>query len=277
MLDTPSNANLSTVTRSRRRWLQYSLRSLFAVMLVSAGIARWMAANAEAQKAAVQAILEDGGHVTYDFQRPRQDSAGRLLPPSNPPGPEWLRRFLGDDYFVNVINARISTDSGLLRIGGLSKLEQLYRLPVSGGRPRITDAGIKNISGLNRLVSVDLADSRITDDGLAYLEGLDQLQNLNLAYTSVTDDGLKHLADLTQLRWLNLSGTQFSGTGLKHLSGLSHLESLDLSRSMVTDEGLERVKALKSLKWLNLAASIQFSEESVAALRKALPDCQIQR
>ena len=155
--------------------------------------------------------------MIYDYQYRN----GTIDPHSEPPGPAWLRRLLGDDYFTNVVWVRVSSDKGLGNISALNELQNLQVVPVSGGRPKVTDAGLKNIAGLYRLTSVFLTDCPISDAGLAELEGLSRLQFLNLGYTQVTDEGLKHLANLSQLRSLDLRGTQFAGVGLAHLSALA--------------------------------------------------------
>ena len=263
--------------KRRRRWLQFSLRTLLLVMLAAGIAARSMTVKAEGQKSAVARIRQDGGSVKYDYQDRNIDSAGRWVGGAEPPGPAWLGRLLGDDYFVNVVDVQVASDAGLEQIGALGSLRNLYRRPVSGGRPRITDAGLKYIAGLTQLRWLCLDDTRITDAGLVYLDGLSELQQLDLAYMAVTDDGLKHLAPLSRLANLDLSGTEISGVGLQYLSGLVNLQHLDLSRSMVNDEGLDRVGRLRSLRRVSLAGAIQISDEGVSKLKKALPNCEIQR
>ena len=205
-----------------------------------------MAVKAERQKAAVASILADGGSVIYDYQYRN----GTIDPHSEPPGPAWLRRLLGDDYFTNVVWVRVSSDKGLGNISALNELQNLQVVPVSGGRPKVTDAGLKNIAGLYRLTSVFLTDCPISDAGLAELEGLSRLQFLNLGYTQVTDEGLKHLANLSQLRSLNLEHSIRWRRSCTSICA-RRLESLDLSRSMVTDNGLQCIEKLKSLSlWI---------------------------
>ena len=81
------------------RWYQYRLRSLLLLMLlVSLGMS-WLAVKMKAareQKAAVKAITKLCGAVGYDYQKDWSDTT------SQPPGPAWLRNWLGEDLFVNV-------------------------------------------------------------------------------------------------------------------------------------------------------------------------------
>ena len=60
-------------------------------------------------------------------------------------------------------------------------------------RSRVTDAGLKDLKGLNQLVDLGLSDNKVTDSGLKYLEGLDQLHRLILNNTEVTNEGVKKL------------------------------------------------------------------------------------
>src|SRR6267143_506127 len=52
-----------------------------------------LAQRVASQRAAVRAIEDLGGDITYDFE---------LEGKSEPPGPGWLRAWIGDDYFRRV-------------------------------------------------------------------------------------------------------------------------------------------------------------------------------
>jgi hypothetical protein len=54
--------------KRKRRWFQFSLRSLLIVMLLVGIYLRWTVVKVERQSEAVKAILDDGGSVTYDYQ-----------------------------------------------------------------------------------------------------------------------------------------------------------------------------------------------------------------
>ena len=68
----------------------------------------------------------------------------------------------------------------------------------------------------------------MTDAGLANLAGLEKLENLTLDGTRITDAGLTHLCSLKQLVTLSLSNTGITDGGLAHLSVLdSNLQTLE--------------------------------------------------
>jgi hypothetical protein len=272
--------------KRKRRWFQFSLRTLLVVMLVAGVCARLLVTKAHRQKAAVETILRGGGTVYYDYQHVE---GGGYDPRREPPGPFWLRKLLGDDFFTNVEYATAVTDDGLEQFEGLSRLDH-----VGCGR-ETTDAGLMSIKQLRHLQGIFINSTKITDAGLQNLEGLTQLRVLYLGHTHITDSGLKHLSGLTQLQSLNLEDTRITGVGLAHLTGLTRLQVLVLSKTrvddagmghlkgfgqlqdlslaetQVTDSGVEQLKGLTNLKSLDLRVTA-VSDEGIMSLRRALPN-----
>jgi hypothetical protein len=166
------------------------------------------------------------------------------------PGPAWLRRRIGDEYFVSVAEAFFDKsshrvlDDGMFRefansvrsrnlprprglvfsdlpitdaaLEGLSTFPNLTSLHIINCRG-ISDSGLKQIESLTKLRRLDLRGSSLTDQGLARISNLTELRELSLARTSVTDDGLSHLENLTNLEWLALSNTSVTMAGAKTL------------------------------------------------------------
>jgi Leucine-rich repeat (LRR) protein len=141
------------------------------------------------------------------------------------------------------------TDAGLKELAGLQEL-----LTLDLGGTKVTDAGLKVLAGLKQLQELYLYTTPVTDAGLKELAGLHQLQNLSLNNTNtpVTDAGLKELAALKQLQLLALNGAQVTDAGLKELAGLKQLQGLSLENTKVTDAGLKELAGLKQLQWLDL-------------------------
>src|SRR5262245_48745990 len=75
------------------RWLRFSLRGVLVAIAVIAVLLWIPIQRARNQKRAVEAIQRLGGSVEYDYRA--QDL-------KEPPGPVWLRRLLGDDFFQSV-------------------------------------------------------------------------------------------------------------------------------------------------------------------------------
>ena len=86
----------------RRRYLTFSLRTLF---LLLTALAVWLGVvvnRAREQRDAVEAIRELGGAVVYDWQPASHKPTWRSNKAPKPGGPDWLRRIVGDYFFQEV-------------------------------------------------------------------------------------------------------------------------------------------------------------------------------
>jgi hypothetical protein len=205
--------------RRRLRLPHYSLRSLLlAVTLLCVALGFWVN-GAERQRRAVAAVLAAGGTVQYEHEQGVAFAvAGEF------PGPDWLCRLLGVDYFADVIYARVPPS-------------KYSRVP-----PDVTAAAIAQVGGLTSLKALDLSETPLSDADLAGLSGLHRLKGLSLSGTQITDAGLAHVGRLTRLEVLWLGDTQVSDAGLAHLSNLSNLGDLYLYTTDVTERGCHRLQ-----------------------------------
>jgi hypothetical protein len=90
-----------------RRWLQFSLRGFLVMLTLGSVWFGWKAERAREQRQAVTAIEAFGGLVYYDWQEPELDENENVricfvCSDKGPPGPNWLRRLIGDDFFQEV-------------------------------------------------------------------------------------------------------------------------------------------------------------------------------
>jgi hypothetical protein len=156
MTDTP---------KPRRRWLRYSLITLLVVVLLTSIAMSWFAHRLQKsmrQHEAVEAILVAGGGVKFDFEI---DQSGNPLPEASPPGPAWLRHWVGDDIASNVVEAEVQTDAALEGIKDLPQLHQLHLF--SQG---ITDAGLEHLEQLPQLETLYLENTQVTEQGVRKLQ-----------------------------------------------------------------------------------------------------------
>jgi hypothetical protein len=280
-----------TDDKPRRRWYQYSLRTLLLLMLlVSVGmslVATRMRA-ARRQRDAVAAIKKSGGWVTYSHD----DDTSFPLPGRPPPGPLWLRRLLGDDFFTTVEGAYVESDADF---ECLERLDQLKRLRCG---PEVTEAGLAHLKDLRHLRDLDLMGHRVAGAKFEHITALTELEDLNLSGTDIGDAELERLKTMSQLHFLGLVDTKISDAGLRHLEGLDRLEELLLNKTQIGDTGVEHLKGLTRLKRLGLGETritdaalecltglknlqrlgLQFtnvSAEGVTKIEQALPDCDI--
>ena len=126
-------------------------------------------------------------------------------------------------------------------------------------------APLVSLTDLDRLI---LHDTEVAD--LAPLVNMAKLRRLDLTGTSV--DNLAPLEWLATLKTLDLQGT--SVTDISPLSNLKNLSWLDLSDNPISD--LTPLARLTKLESLNLIGT-SVTDEEVARLQKALPNCKIRR
>ena len=117
------------------------------------------------------------------------------------PKPAWL----GNRVPIALSYSPLVNDATLQRVAKRPSVTELYLRGT-----RITDDGLKNLSGLTNLEKLDLAETDITDAGLRHLMGLSSLKNLDLTGTRVTAEGvamLKRAIPNVTIEW-KAKGTQ---------------------------------------------------------------------
>lgn len=299
----------SASTPRRRRWLQFSLRSLLILTAVVAVVLAW------------------GNRLVLRYDA-RQRIAELPVQIELQTGPAWIGRWFGagagkyfdqvaaldfsgcQDLSLSDVNRRLLPDvgrqSGLRRlnlaghfevddcgveaIAGLSNLEELVLDETGGtddglrhlaGMSRlkklslyaahgITGRGLEHLAGLERLEVLDLSATDLGDEAAEVLARLPRLRWLNLADTLVGDAALEHIGGLSQLEYLNLSGTKVTSAGMAHLAGLTHLTDLYVAHTQVDDSGLDRLAGLR-LRLLSVAQTA-VSQRRQTELARLNPD-----
>jgi hypothetical protein len=257
--------------KRKRRWYQFSLRTLLVTTTVASVAMAWLAherKEVRKREAAIAAITKLGGRIEFDRSQPFR--------------PLWLRPLLGDRSAGEVVTVVLDgdqvTDSGLIHLAGLTKLRR-----VKLDRTKVTGAGLVHLAARTKLEGLSLNKTTIDDGHLAHLTGLTELRNLdldrtyvsaglvyvarlpklsclNLEYSQVTDFQLARLSGLTELKKLNLAYTSITDAGLVHLTGLTKLEELDLRGTNVTDEGADQLQeALPKARIIRWHANIRSS------------------
>lgn len=172
------------------------------------------------------------------------------------------------------------TDATLEMLGGLQSLEAL-----DIGYAQLTDAGTDYLTSLPKLRELSLGGNKLTDAGLQFLRQLPQVRYLDIAGAQRTDSGLwsitlseqgvDAIAGIMDLTELHAGGTTLAANGLRKMQSLPRLERLSLQGcKRVTHDATPVLAAMKKLRWLDLKDT-GLTEDDIAALRKALPDCTI--
>ena len=264
----------------KRRWLSFSVRSLFVVTLFVACLLGWKLHKVNQQRRAVSKIKELGGTVYYDTDRHLADSDD----PSPFQAPQWLRELLGDDYFDSVVAVRIY-HKDLDDVSFLADLPMIEDLNLSG--TNVTNlAPLANLTKLKRLVLLAVPVRDISP-----LANLTNLESLSLENTKVAD--ILPLANLVNLRDLSLAGTPVSDLSplagmtklvelklffcpnihnVEPLTGHTQLGYLDLSDTKVAE--IDPLTGLTSLGFLSLSRTA-VDPAATQKLRSLLPQCRI--
>ncbi|MEN6451088.1 MAG: hypothetical protein ABFC96_11405 [Thermoguttaceae bacterium] len=244
----------------KRRWYQYSLRSLMIFGTLCAFACSWFAVKrqqAETQRQAVEALAFSDDRlclVKYDYE---VDDKGHWIRCESPPAPDWLLKLLGRDFFATVVevsNSEMSAEGNGFRgnnireqIGKLTRLRKLRLY-----RSNATDADLLHLHDLAQLRELSLFNAQITDAGLRQLTAFPQLQVLAVGSreNDITDRGLETLKRLTHLRELRLTCRRVSDAGMRRIGRLGHLETLEICTDGIIDAGLESLRPLRNLKSL---------------------------
>jgi hypothetical protein len=266
-----ATSSSSPAVHRERRWFQFSLRTLLvAVVLIGFGSA-WLGVKvqkAREQKAAVDAILNSGGSVTYDYE---SDSQGNHVPePAASYGTKWLRPLLGIDFFQSV-NVVTYSGNHCVVAADLERLKDLPDLKTFAmlGHQVAPDVAFKPLADLTQLQVLCICDPALTDAGMEFLKKLSRLRILQLRAMGVTDAGLECLKDLGQLEVLDLGGSPVAGAGLDQLKGLGQLKDLELSSTAVTDVGLRHLANLPQLEVLDVREHVTSAElEHINGLKR---------
>jgi hypothetical protein len=297
----------------KRRWLRFSLRTLFVLVTIVGGWIGWQMNAARRQKQAVEALERAGANINYDYQQkfgppsiPIPQSVPGIKPPSHYfdpnvalPGPSWLRASLGDDYFTNVVSLgfdqHVSVDPSVLHV--LSYLPRVSSLSIVEGKDIRDDdlGGFAELSELEyldikqsklngsflallrrpeRMVLLSFPDSEFDDSAMEYLEAMPNLERLYLNSTRITDRGLVHLQNLVRLEILSLWETKIADEGVVHLRGLKNLKYLGLSHTDISDDSVEPLAEIQSLTVLEVLGT-KITREGVRKLRAALPNARV--
>lgn len=189
--------------------LRISLRGL---LVLSTIICLWVgkiSIDARSQKNAVVRVRQLGGNVRYDWQDLVEVGGGNFVEPTGPSAPEWLRLWLGDEYFQEVVSVYCSGKD--------------------------VDATI--VEGLPHLRSLFLEDCGL-DDALP-LADLSDLRSLSLRKNRIVD--LSPLANLVNLEFLDMSDNQI--TDCSPLLKLQNLQQLEVQRNPLNQDQIDSLSS----------------------------------
>jgi len=257
----------------RRRWFQYSLRSILVLITLAAiALAAW---NTYRKRLRVQ------NRALPELTRLKAEVDVQ------PVGPEWLRALPGGEDLFKVVSVNLEhhrlKDEDLECLEHLRYLERLYlaATPVSNQglahvakckrlkrlslwKTRITDLGMEHLRGLEDLELLDIQETKVTEAALAHLKHLPRLKKL-IQTIELSDEGIELLARFPHRPVTSVQARGITDQGMWALTGLTRLETLAISDSTLTPKAAEYFKHLRNLKHLSVIRT-EWTDEALVHL-----------
>ena len=259
--ESPNDAKAATAagsravpTRPRRRWLQYSLRSLFVLTAICA-VASWRGASWYHEIVDEEEVIAELKKAGASVTRARYFERGAATPCDEVGPPLWFRDLVGKHDFNRAIYVYFG--------------DQYVRLPIPPEQQRPDENGtvktfrsvlsepteleMRLIEKLRGLRKLQLLGDKIDDESLIHLRELPVLNQLQLSAAIVREGrGLRHLSGVRELRDLRIYLCKLSPDGFRNIASIKTLERLELRSSCVNDESLESIANLTNLRVLDL-------------------------
>jgi hypothetical protein len=205
-----------------RKLFRFRLRTaLLLVLALSAFLAFWTN-RANRQRRAVAAVGQFGQVIYYhefpyavDFKKIRRNTVVQFVDyDAKPPGPTWLRKIVGDDYFQTVRRIHFSpTDESMAYLTDLPEIDHIII-----DAYRLSDHGFRHVAALRKLRGLTLQRGyHLTTDGLAVFASLPKLEIVNISETPINRKCLRYFEQLDNLKQLYVEATYLSDTDLDEL------------------------------------------------------------
>jgi hypothetical protein len=229
--------------------------------------------------------------VVYDWQY-----GGNAFTPkvgASPPGPVWLRKFLGDEYFQEVVQLNLPAS---LQFGPdiddfpPGKWREAQKAFEDKFVKPLVDDQLACLEPFDRLKSLVIWQSYpLKGKGLARLETLSHLKELFVCQNFEGDDlsrlgaltnleiltfqtdfrrktDVQFLVKLSKLQRLVLGGVKTTDEHLAMIGRLPRLEAFTTAGPELTDAGIAHLEGLKSLKSLFIMLAGKLTNEGLAHL-----------
>lgn len=264
---------------SRNRWLVFT-GLLLVVVCGIAGALKWL--THDEFRAEVQSV---GGRYRSEVVDSRSTAFMKVLNRQSPTVFHWID-LDGSE-----------ADDAWLRSHRDDILRQTH-LFLFLRNSRITTKGLAALEGLDNLQGLDLTGTPLDDTAIDILATLPNAPQLYIGHTGISDSALAGLSRSPYLSFLCIDGAQATETGIAglatcpHLNGvwivdandesvallpsLVRLQYLHLQGDQLTADSLRLLKQLSGLQLLTLFDTT-FSDDELAELQQALPQCTVQQ
>ncbi len=247
----------------KRRWLQFSLRTLLIATSCIAVICGLLssAVRQVCQRRALFATIEQaGGQLIFD-----------------PPLTHQFARREFDEKEKYVIQALDQPNGPSEQLSTLAVLKDRLGVFREDYLARATSLDFH----CGRLISGGLcvemgSHAKATDATAAHIKELPSLKYLDLGGQQITNAGMENLAGLTNLECLWLDGTQIDDAGLQQLRNFKRLRKLFVGKTRVTLAGLAILCDIPQLELVSLDRRLFDNSEQLHEFKNSLPKCNVQ-
>jgi hypothetical protein len=209
--------------RKRSRLIQFTLRELLLLTLLTAGVFSWW--RTEHNRRSIEQELVN------------QHGLDRFVKNNQYMGPAVLRKLLGlgclDDWYRydTFLMFEPKSDDVKRCFPLVKNFHSLQSVTVHRAI-NVGDEQIADISDLANLEELYLCDAKLTDEGAEMISCLRNLKKLTVANSQITDASIPALCRLAELKSLDVSGTQITYDGCQQLKS-------QLPRCIVIRVGLD--------------------------------------
>lgn len=233
-----------------RRWLSFSIRGLFLLVLLAAIGMGWIASirtQHQREKAIAKQIEALDGAVQWNAVSFDYRSSDPFAP--EPTQYErWRAWLLGNDVDSRISRVVFETHCPAELLVELQKLEALTELTIVNGS--LSDPASEAIRRLTNLTDLSLIDTEISAKQMETIASLPLVDHLHITHRSVTDENLKRLAKFPYLESLSICASEISAEGLAGLRAAKHLSKLELEADYNKSSSTAELSGLASLTQL---------------------------
>ncbi len=264
------------LTRWRRRRHRFSLRSLFLAFLVVGcvlfAVVQFLV-PALHHRWAIEQIHAVGGWTMFPDDYEELRAHGSTTPRN------WLTR----NYWRGVASVRADNDWEAAAVAQhLASVRELEVVDLH----HVTEVGLDDVCRVLPRTSakvIGVYDSNIRGKGLSDMSDLTNVRELFFNTCQVDDAAFARftsIPDLRQFYFLDEANPpnppRLTDASFAEIGRFENLDLLHLSRQQASDAAARSLHGLKRLKTLRLVLC-QISDQALADLREALPDCRLTR
>jgi hypothetical protein len=259
-------------TKPRRRWYQFSLRTMLIVSVLFSFAAAWYGSNhlrIDKRDRLVAQLEADFCQVICGTNRYHY-GAFSDAPVGSDPQPWFLPRWIfGREANETILGLQVYPTARLFNNNYqvLREMPELALLGLHG--TKCDDRVIKEIHDC--APNLRMLEFSYTEVTAASFRELHRFKDLRSIFALNLDDAcLECFSTITQLEQLIISDSNITDLGLEHLGRLENLRKVNLNLTSITGSGFARFKPLPNLRFLRITGEC-LNDQGMANIVKMAP------